>query len=92
MADLHMTPVTRSRTSSIGSHSSEVGLFSPLSLPQRQYVLPSDVESEVDDHSGISLGSISKEDLYQYFRKMQRRSEKYKNKFTQVSDKPHKMR
>ena len=44
-----------------------------------------DIESasEVED-SGVSLHSVTKEQLFQYFRKMQRRSEKYKSKFTQI--------
>ena len=39
--------------------------------------------SEVED-SGVMVNSMSKEDLYRYFVKMQRRSEKYKSKFMQV--------
>ncbi len=55
-------------------------------MPQRQYGIPSDVDSasEIDDSSGVALGSVTKEKLYQSYLKMQRRGEKYKGKFTQV--------
>ena len=48
--------------------------------------MPSDVESmsEAEDASSMTLSSISKEKLYQGYVKMQRRSEKYKSKFSQL--------
>ena len=89
-AELPVTPIqdagiTRSRTSSISSQTSEASLFGPLPTPHRYHALPSDIESasEVED-SGVAVHTVSKEDLYQYFRKMERRSEKYKAKFVQV--------
>ena len=57
-----------SRASSISSLTSEPahgGFFSPLNLPPRQYVAPSDIESEVDEASGVQLGSVSKAQLYE---------------------------
>ena len=39
--------------------------------------------SEVED-SGVAIGAMNKEDLYRHFTRMQRRSEKYKAKFTQA--------
>ena len=55
-------------------------------MPQRQYGIPSDVDSasEIEDSSGVALGSVTKEKLYQSYLKMQKRSEKYKGKFSQV--------
>ncbi len=78
--------VNRSRTSSVSSVDTEASMFSPLSLPPRHYALPSDVDSasEVEDASSVAVGAITKEQLYQSFLKVQRRSEKYKGKFTQV--------
>ena len=85
-ADLPLTPSdsqTLSRASSISSLSSEPALFSPGNFPPRQYALPSDVESEVED-SHVSLNSVSKDMLYQSFLKVQKRSERYKAKFGQL--------
>ena len=88
-AELPITPLqehhSRSRTSSISSVTSDASLFTPVSFAHRQYVLPSDAEScsEVED-TGPTLNTVSKEDLYRHFLKMQRRSERYKGKFGQV--------
>ena len=88
-AELPITPLqehhSRSRTSSFSSVTSDASLFAPVQLSHHQYVLPSDAESysEVED-TGPSLNTVSKEDLYRYYLKMQRRSEKYKGKFGQV--------
>lgn len=79
---------SRSRHSSISSQASDASFFSPVpSASRAHYPLPSDVESasEMEDSSGMVPHTMSKEELYQYFRKMQRRSEKYKAKFVQVS-------
>ena len=64
----------------------EASMFSPLTFPQRQYVVPSDVDSasEVDDTSSVAVGAVTKEQLYQSYLKVQRRAEKYKGKFSQV--------
>ena len=84
--------MTRSRTSSLSSEVSDASLFSPVTFPQRQYVLPSDVESasEFEDsasasgsHSAVPT-SVSKEELFQRYLKIQRRSEKFKTKLMQV--------
>ena len=74
--------MTRSRTSSISSQTSDASLFAPIPFG-KSHPMPSDVESEMED-SGIALNTVSKDDLYQYFKKMERRSERYKYKFTQV--------
>ena len=83
-AELPITPHSehhsRSRTSSFSSVTSDASIFAPVSFSQRQYVLLSDAESEVED-AGPSLNTVSKEDLYRHFLKMQRRSEKYRGKF-----------
>ena len=78
--------MTRSRTSSTSSMDTEASMFSPLTFPQRQYVVPSDVDSasEVDDTSSVAVGAVTKEQLYQSYLKVQRRAEKYKGKFSQV--------
>jgi hypothetical protein len=87
-AELPLSPMedslTRSRTSSISSQTSEASLFAPVPFG-KAYPMPSDIESasEMED-SGIALNTVSKEDLYQYFKKMERRSQRYKYKFTQV--------
>lgn len=76
--------VTRSRTSSVSSQASDASFFSPIPT-SRAYPLPSDVESASEyEDSGVVPHTTTKEELYHYFRKMQRRSEKYKAKFTQV--------
>ena len=64
----------------------DASFFSPIPMQARSFAMPSDVESasEVED-SGVGPHTVTKEDLYQHFRKMQRRSEKYKAKFMQVS-------
>ena len=77
------TSISRSRTSSFSSQTSEASLFGPLPTPSRYQTLPSDIESEVDD-SGIAASTVSKEDLYRYYRKMEHRSDRYKAKFVQV--------
>lgn len=52
--------------------------------PQHHYVLPSDIESEVEEQTN-SLEAYSKDDLYQLVRKYERRSIRYKSKFMEVS-------
>ncbi len=65
---------------------SEPSLFSPLNFGPRQHIVPSDIESASEVEDSVSgFGALTKEDLYHYYKKMQRRSEKYKGKFSQVS-------
>ena len=79
-----VTPrASRSRTSSISSVTSDSSFFTNVSFPQHHYTLPSDMESEVDE-SGTDLHTVSKEDLYQYIQKYQRRATRYKGKFIEV--------
>ncbi|XP_041365531.1 golgin subfamily A member 4-like isoform X2 [Gigantopelta aegis] len=79
------TPTTsRSRTSSFSSVASDSSFYqNPISFAQPQYI-PSDVESEVEE-SPDSLDSISKEDLYTYIKKYERRAIKYKTKFLELA-------
>ena len=72
----------RSRASSISSLTSETSYFPNISFGP-QY-LPSDVESEMEE-STTDLSGISKEDLYNYVKKFERRAFKYKSKFMEVS-------
>ena len=88
-AELPLSPMgepssTRSRTSSISSQTSDASLFGPIPVG-KAHPLPSDVESssEVED-SGIAVNTMSKDDLYQFYKKMERRCQRYKYKFTQV--------
>ena len=78
---------TRSRTSSFSSVTSDTSsFFGSVSVPLRHnYAVPSDMESasEVED-SGVALNTVTKEDLFRMFRKMQQRSTKYKTKLMQV--------
>jgi hypothetical protein len=75
------TPVHRSRTSSISSLTSESTFFPNISF--QPHYLPSDVESEMDE-SSTDLSGVSKEDLYTYIKKFERRAVKYKSKFMEV--------
>ena len=73
----------RSRASSISSLTSETSSFFPnISFAPQD--LPSDVESEMDE-SSTDLSGVSKEDLYTYVKKFERRAFKYKSKFMDVS-------
>ena len=79
-----VTPTAaRSRTSSISSVTSDSSFFTNVSFPQHHYTLPSDMESEMDE-SGTDLHTVSKEELYQYIQKFQRRATRYKGKFMEV--------
>ena len=73
----------RSRASSISSLTSETSSFFPNISFGPQY-LPSDVESEMEE-STTDLSGVSKEDLYAYVKKFERRAFKYKSKFMEVS-------
>lgn len=76
---------SRSRQSSISSVASDSPFMTPLSFPQQQqYVLPSDIESEMDEPMS-SLDAFSKDDLYTYVKKYERKATRYKTKFTEVS-------
>ena len=89
-AELPVSPmsqdhVTRSRTSSVSSVNSEPALFPAYTTPQRQYYMPSDIESASEyEDSSPSIDHLSKDDLFQLYAKMQRRSQRYKAKCTQV--------
>lgn len=74
----------RSRTSSISSVASDTSFFPNISFTA-QYIIPSDVESEMED-SSTDLSGVTKEDLYTYVKKFERRAFKYKSKFMEVSD------
>lgn len=76
------TPVQRSRASSVSSVTSEASSFFPNISFAPNY-LPSDAESEMDE-SGTDLSAISKEDLYTYIKKFERRALKYKSKFMEL--------
>ncbi|XP_055959282.1 golgin subfamily A member 4 [Patella vulgata] len=75
--------VPRSRTSSISSVTSDSSFFQNVSFTQHHYSLPSDIESEVED-SSVNLESVSKDDLYLYIKKYERRAVKYKSKFMEL--------
>ena len=66
----------RSRASSISSVTSDSSFFTNVSFPQHQYTLPSDMESEMDE-SGTDLHTVSKEDLYHYIQKYQKRATRF---------------
>lgn len=72
----------RSRTSSISSMTSENSFFPNVSFSHSYYV-PSDVESEMEEAS-VNLSSVSKEDLYAFVKRFERRAFKYKSKFMEV--------
>lgn len=72
-----------SRASSISSLTSEPASFFP-NISFAPHYLPSDVESEMED-SSTDLGGVSKEDLYAYVKKFERRAFKYKSKFMEVN-------
>ncbi|KAH3894605.1 hypothetical protein DPMN_018762 [Dreissena polymorpha] len=55
---------------------SEGSFFTNMSFSNMQYNLPSDLESEMDE-SGTDLNTVSKEDLYHYIQKYQRRATRY---------------
>ncbi|XP_025093410.1 golgin subfamily A member 4-like [Pomacea canaliculata] len=69
----------RSRTSSVSSVTSDSSFFQVPNFSSH-YVIPSDVESEMEESSS-DLSGISKEDLYTYVKKFERRAFKYKSKF-----------
>lgn len=72
----------RSRTSSVSSVTSDSSFFQVPNFSSH-YVIPSDVESEMEESSS-DLSGISKEDLYTYVKKFERRAFKYKSKFMDV--------
>jgi hypothetical protein len=80
--------VDRSRSSSVSSQASDTSsLFTPVSLVStaRRTNIPSDVESSASELADdVALEGTTKEQLYQYFRRMERRSAKYKARYTQV--------
>ena len=73
----------RSRASSISSMTSDSSFFPSVSFSQHHY-MPSDAESEIED-SSVNLSAISKEDLYAFVKRFERRAFKYKTKFMEVS-------
>jgi len=69
-----ITPrASRSRTSSISSVTSDASFFTNVSFGQQHYTLPSDMESEMDE-SGTDMTTVSKEELFHYIQKYQRRA------------------
>lgn len=72
----------RSRASSISSVASDSSFFTNVSFSHPQYV-PSDIESEIEETS-VNLDAISKEELYTYVKKYERRVIKYKTKYMEV--------
>ncbi|CAG5123064.1 unnamed protein product, partial [Candidula unifasciata] len=73
----------RSRTSSISSMTSDNSFFPNVSFSHSYYV-PSDVESEIDE-SSVNLSAVSKEDLYAFVKRFERRAFKYKSKFMELA-------
>ena len=73
----------RSRTSSLSSMTSESSFFPSVSFSSSHYV-PSDAESEMEETS-VNLSAVSKEDLYAFVKRFERRAFKYKSKFMEVS-------
>lgn len=73
----------RSRASSISSVTSDSFFTNTSFGSQHHYVLPSDIESEVEEQAS-SLEVYSKDDLYQLVRKYERRAVRYKSKFMEV--------
>ena len=88
-AQLPVTPIqdhhSRSRTSSTSSMASESPLFPSFQTPQRQYVVPSDIESEAEEHD-INLDHVAKEDLFYRVKKMERSILRYRTKYTQLTN------
>ena len=72
-----------SRASSVSSLTSESSSYFP-NISFAPHYLPSDVESEMDE-SSTDLSGVSKEDLYTYVKKFERRAFKYKSKFMEVN-------
>ncbi|KAK0044523.1 golgin subfamily A member 4-like isoform X3, partial [Biomphalaria pfeifferi] len=75
--------VGRSRTSSISSMTSDSSFFPSVSF-SHSYYMPSDVESEMEETS-VNLSSVSKEDLYAFVKRFERRAFKYKSKFMELA-------
>ncbi|BFY98234.1 hypothetical protein BsWGS_01275 [Bradybaena similaris] len=73
----------RSRTSSISSMTSDNSFFPSVSFSHSYYV-PSDAESELDE-SSVNLSAVSKEDLYAFVKRFERRAFKYKSKFMELA-------
>ncbi|KAH9513358.1 Golgin sub A member 4 [Bulinus truncatus] len=73
----------RSRTSSISSMTSDSSFFPNVSF-SHSYYMPSDVESEMEETS-VNLSSVSKEDLYAFVKRFERRAFKYKSKFMELA-------
>jgi hypothetical protein len=71
-----------SRRSSISSEVSESSFFSP-GTPSRQYMPPSDIESEVDEPS-YNLDGISKEEIFHHLQKAIAKNKRSKAKFMEV--------
>lgn len=78
--------ISRSRSSSTSSQASDA--FTPVTSKTRRAFMYSDVDSasDVPDETTFSVDNVSKEELYQFFRKMEHRCAKYKARFRQVLD------
>lgn len=78
--------ISRSRSSSTSSQASDA--FTSVTSKTRRAFMYSDVDSasDVPDETTFSVDNVSKEELYQFFRKMEHRCAKYKARFRQVLD------
>ncbi|EEB19471.1 conserved hypothetical protein [Pediculus humanus corporis] len=76
--------VSRSRRSSLSSVTSEPPLFPIYESGLNQNFLQSDMESEFEDGLSGQIEKISKEQLYQSFKKMLNRYNKYKGRYTDL--------
>ena len=97
-AESPLTPSRpRSRTSSIGSMTSDASYLVPLTFASRQHAMPSDVESSVggDDGGGgeegeggagggVVLNTVGKEQLYRLLLRAQKRGGRYREKAARV--------
>ena len=87
-AESPLTPSRpRSRTSSIGSMTSDASYLVPLTFASRQHALPSDVESSMggdDGGGGVVLNTVGKEQLYRLLLRAQKRGGRYREKAARV--------
>ncbi|RZF47178.1 hypothetical protein LSTR_LSTR004887 [Laodelphax striatellus] len=80
---------SRSRKSSISSVASDVSSFFPRYEPSsNSFHLQSDLESasEVEDSLNVQLERVSKENLYEAYRKLRMRYNKYKGRFVDLAE------
>ncbi|XP_039275332.1 golgin subfamily A member 4-like [Nilaparvata lugens] len=80
---------TRSRKSSVSSVTSDASSFFPRYEPSsNSFHLQSDLESasEVEDSLNVQLDRVSKENLYEAYRKLRMRYNKYKGRFVDLAE------